>query len=208
MLPLVLTPSPLSSAAKFHDMQPPLASIKLAQHKTRPIGMPEVAWFDCAKSELQRAESGDINGTTPIADDVARAWRRAYYGAVVGAGAAGAAGAAGGAGATAGAGATTTAVTAIDRRAVSSRAEVSSLNYVTWNGNAGGRNEVLLASGWRGALTMWGDYGEGVDVARQQQHAGTPAAKKKRRLGPPACAPRAEIRRSTSAFTGAFPNNR
>ena len=48
---------------------------------------------------------------------------------------------------------------------------------------------------------MWGDYGEGVDVARQQQQAGTPAAKKKRLLGPPACAPRAEIRRSTSAFS-------
>ena len=38
------------------------------------------------------------------------------------------------------------------------RAEVSSLTYVSWNGNLSGRDEVLIATGWQGALTMWGNY--------------------------------------------------
>ena len=38
------------------------------------------------------------------------------------------------------------------------RAEVSSLNYVSWNGNLSGSHEVLITTGWQGALTMWGNY--------------------------------------------------
>jgi WD40 repeat protein len=41
---------------------------------------------------------------------------------------------------------------------VTTRAEVASLSYVTWNGSVSGANDVLIASGWQGALSMWGDY--------------------------------------------------
>ena len=43
-------------------------------------------------------------------------------------------------------------------RSVATQAEVSTLAYVTWNGSLSGSDEVLIASGWQGALTMWGNY--------------------------------------------------
>lgn len=50
------------------------------------------------------------------------------------------------------------AVDAQKKGPVIGRAEVSSLNYVSWNGNLSGRDEVLFGTGWQGALTMWGNY--------------------------------------------------
>ena len=44
---------------------------------------------------------------------------------------------------------------------VSGIAEVSSLNYVSWTSNRNARSdEVLVATGWGGALTLWGNYAQ------------------------------------------------